>query len=37
VARSFSAGIRNPQHYQTSTAQTLDERRVFNGTALPPL
>jgi hypothetical protein len=24
-------------HYQTSTAQTLDERRIFNGTALPPL
>ena len=22
-------------HYQTSTAQTLDERRIFNGTALP--
>ena len=22
-------------HYQTSTAQTLDERRMFNGTALP--
>src|SRR5450631_158245 len=28
--------VQKPAHYQTSTPQTLDERRIFNGTASPP-